>query len=75
MLNNFALKSFGLSNDLTLLPPYWDDDHCLGGIHYNVAGLNDTPSQPASLVFVGAGIVEEEPSSKSCVSLIRGKGS
>lgn len=67
--DTFGLKSFGTSTDVTLLPPYWEDINCLGGIHFNVAGLTDSPSQPPSLVFVGAGIVEEEPSGKQCAVL------
>jgi hypothetical protein len=67
--DNFQLKSFGISNDLTLLPPYWNDTNCLGGIHFNVAGLTDAPLQPASMVFVGAGIIEEKAKEDvECVS-------
>lgn len=51
-----SLKSFGLRQNVTLLPPYWKDANCLGGIHFNVPGLNDCPQQPSSVTFVGAGI-------------------
>lgn len=64
----FSLKSFGLTSDLTLLPPYWEDTNCLGGLHFNVAGLTDAPLQPASMVFVGAGVIEEKPCEAKCVS-------
>lgn len=57
-----SLKSFGLRQDVTLLPPYWKDENCLGGIHFNVPGLNDCPQQPSSVTFVGAGISPIEPS-------------
>ncbi|UZJ55945.1 hypothetical protein CBS101457_005265 [Exobasidium rhododendri] len=69
MQKTFQLKSFGLSNDLTLLPPYWEDTDCLGGLHFNVAGLTDAPLQPHSMVFVGAGIIEEDVSEKHCAVL------
>lgn len=67
--NTYGLKSFGKSTDVTLLPPYWEDTNCLGGIHFNVAGLTDSPSQPPSLVFVGAGIIKEESFTKQCAVL------
>lgn len=60
LTDTFQLKSFGMSQDLTLLPPYWDDPECLGGIHFNTFALTDCAQQPASVVFVGAGVVEEE---------------
>jgi hypothetical protein len=59
LLKNSGLKSFGLVRDLRLLPPYWEDTNCLGGLHFNVAGLTDAPLQPPSMVFLGAGIIEE----------------
>lgn len=58
--NTFKLKSFGLTQDLTLLPPYWEDPECLGGIHFNTFALTDCVQQPPSVVFVGAGVTEAE---------------
>lgn len=61
MKDQLGLTSFGLRQNVTLLPPYWQDENCLGGIHFNVPGLNDCPQQPSSVTFVGAGIKPLEP--------------
>ena len=60
------LPSFGINGDLTLLPPMWEDPHCVGGIHFNAPGLTDCPKQPASIVFVGAGFHLEENIADGC---------
>ncbi|PWN18542.1 mannosyltransferase-like protein [Microstroma glucosiphilum] len=60
--DTLGLKSFGLTSDLSLLPPYWEDPNCLGGVHFNTFALTDCLQQPDSIVFVGAGVNEEPPS-------------
>ncbi|KAJ5567696.1 glycosyltransferase [Penicillium sp. DV-2018c] len=55
----FGLKSYGIFNDLSLLPPLWEDKNCLAGIHFNTLGLIDHQRQSSKMVFVGAGISED----------------
>ena len=55
----FGLKSFGGSRDTSLLPPYWEDENCVAGIHFNTPGLTDCPKQSSKMVFVGAGVSVE----------------
>ncbi|ATY63993.1 UDP-glucuronosyl UDP-glucosyltransferase [Cordyceps militaris] len=56
LLKGFKLKSFGHSEDTWILPPYWKDDNCVAGVHFNTLGLADCPEQPSKLAFVGAGL-------------------
>ncbi|KHN93740.1 UDP-glucuronosyl/UDP-glucosyltransferase [Metarhizium album ARSEF 1941] len=56
LLRRFGLRSYGTSGDTWLLPPHWEDDNCVAGIHFNTPGLLDCPKQPSKLVFVGAGV-------------------
>lgn len=60
--DTLGLKSFGLTSDLSLLPPYWEDPNCVGGVHFNTFALTDCLQQPDSIVFVGGGVREEPPS-------------
>ncbi|KAJ3495836.1 hypothetical protein NLG97_g3102 [Lecanicillium saksenae] len=52
----FQFNSLGRSADTWILPPYWKDENCVAGIHFNTLGLADCPEQPSKLAFVGAGL-------------------
>ncbi|KAH8690244.1 putative glycosyltransferase [Talaromyces proteolyticus] len=57
----FGLQSYGVSRDTSLVPPYWEDENCMAGIHFNTPGLSDCPRQSSKIVFVGAGVSVETP--------------
>lgn len=67
--DSLKLKSFGMAHDLALVPPYWDDPNCVGGVHFNTFALTDCAQQSPKIVFVGAGVSEEPNSSVQSVSL------
>ncbi|KAL4887697.1 hypothetical protein BJY04DRAFT_212725 [Aspergillus karnatakaensis] len=50
------LKSYGTTADTSNLPPHWEDDNCVAGIHFNTLGLTDCPKQSPKMIFVGAGL-------------------
>ncbi|CAO1637611.1 unnamed protein product [Parajaminaea phylloscopi] len=64
LTTDLKLKSFGRSHDTALLPPYWEDPNCVGGIHFNTFGLTDCIAQPSSVVFVGPGVSEQPTSAQ-----------
>lgn len=68
LIKRFKLQSYGVAQDTALLPPHWEDDNCVAGIHFNTLGLLDCPRQSSKIVFVGAG-VSVETSSTFCPEL------
>lgn len=68
LTRRFNLRSYGVTQDTALLPPHWEDDNCVAGIHFNTLGLLDCPKQSSKIVFVGAG-VSIETSSTHCPEL------
>ncbi|KAL4872505.1 hypothetical protein BDV12DRAFT_193224 [Aspergillus spectabilis] len=53
---HLGLKSYGAAQDTSLLPPHWEDNNCVAGIHFNTLGLTDCPKQSSKMIFVGAGV-------------------
>ncbi|KAL3471480.1 hypothetical protein BJX99DRAFT_263231 [Aspergillus californicus] len=65
VVKRLGLKSYGAASDSALFPPHWEDDNCVAGIHFNTSGLIDCPKQSSKIIFVGAGVANQPPSTPS----------